>query len=213
MASASDRPDAGAGDGPGDATHDAGDARNQGRRGPRRPGQGRRGGFAGRHGDGFGFGPPPFGRRGRRRTSRGDVRLAILAVLAEQPRHGYEIIQQIGERTAWYWRPSPGSIYPTIGQLTTEGLVVADKEADGRRVIRLTEAGRRYVDEHREDLDRVWEAAGAGVDDATAELWEQLRQLNAAAMQATTAGTPEQIAAATTSISDARKAIYRLLAE
>ena len=88
--------------------------RRRGRGGLPAPGfgpGGPRGGFPGRG-----------GRRGRR-TPRGDVRSAVLALVAEQPRHGYEIIQEIGERTGGVWRPSPGSIYPTVSQLEDEGLV------------------------------------------------------------------------------------------
>ena len=76
---------------------------------------------------GFGPFPGPRGRRGGRRTSRGDIRLAVLALVAEQPRHGYEIIQEIAERSGGSWKPSPGSVYPTIQQLEDEGLVVADE--------------------------------------------------------------------------------------
>jgi DNA-binding PadR family transcriptional regulator len=171
---------------------------------------------------GPGFGPPPFGpgmrgfgprgRRGRR-TSRGDIRTAVLALVAEQPRHGYEIIQEIADRTGGAWRPSPGSVYPTLSQLEDEGLVRVE-QAEGRRVVHLTEEGTRYVDEHREELDAVWASVGRDGDDESAvELWEQLGQLHAAAAQVMAAGTPEQIATATTTITEARKAIYRLLAE
>ena len=161
---------------------------------------GPRGGFPGRG-----------GRRGRR-TPRGDVRSAVLALVAEQPRHGYEIIQEIGERTGGVWRPSPGSIYPTVSQLEDEGLVRIEK-VDGRRVVHLTEAGTSYVEEHRAELDAVWEAAGRDVDDDAAALWEQLAQLHAAAHQVMSAGTPEQITAAGAALAEARKTIYRLLAE
>ena len=156
--------------------------------------------------------PGPRGRRGRR-TSRGDIRSAVLALVAEQPRHGYEIIQEIADRTSGAWRPSPGSVYPTLSQLEDEGLVRVE-QAEGRRVVHLTEEGSRYVDEHREELDAVWASVGRDADDESAvELWEQLGQLHAAAAQVMSAGTPEQVASATATITEARKAIYRLLAE
>jgi DNA-binding PadR family transcriptional regulator len=156
--------------------------------------------------------PGPRGRRGRR-TSRGDIRAAVLALVAEQPRHGYEIIQEITERTGGAWRPSPGSVYPTLSQLEDEGLVRV-VQSEGRRVVHLTEEGTRYVEEHREELDAVWASVGRDTDDeATTELWEQLGQLHAAAAQVMSAGTPEQVATATTAITEARKTIYRLLAE
>lgn len=136
----------------------------------------------------------------------------MLALLAEHPRHGYEIIQEIGERTGGVWRPSPGSIYPTVSQLEDEGLVRTEK-VEGRRVIHLTEAGTRHVEEHRAELDAVWDTASRDVDDDAAALWEQLAQLHAAAHQVMSAGTPEQITAAGAALAEARKTIYRLLAE
>jgi DNA-binding PadR family transcriptional regulator len=171
-----------------------------------------RGGFPG-----FGPGGPRGGFPGRggrrgRRTPRGDVRSAVLALVAEQPRHGYEIIQEIGERTGGVWRPSPGSIYPTVSQLEDEGLVRIE-QADGRRVVHLTEAGTAYVGEHRAELNAVWAAVGHGADDDATALWEQLSQLHAAAQQVMSAGTPEQITAAGAALAEARKTIYRLLAE
>jgi DNA-binding PadR family transcriptional regulator len=174
-------------------------------------------GFGPGFGPAFGPGGPPRGFPGRggrrgRRTPRGDVRSAVLALVAEQPRHGYEIIQEIGERTGGVWRPSPGSIYPTVSQLEDEGLVRTEK-VEGRRVIHLTEAGARYVEEHRAELDAVWDAASRDVDDDAAALWEQLAQLHAAAHQVMSAGTPEQITAAGAALAEARKTIYRLLAE
>ncbi|AEA26069.1 PadR family transcriptional regulator [Pseudonocardia benzenivorans] len=168
------------------------------------------GGF-GPGGPGFGPGPRGFGRRGRR-TNRGDVRAAVLALVAEQPRHGYEIIQEIAARTDGAWKPSPGSVYPTLSQLEDEGLVRVE-QTDGRRVVQLTDAGTTYVAEHREELDKVWESAVRDPDDDTAELWTQLGQLHAAAQQVMATGTPEQMHTATEAITEARKAIYRLLAE
>ncbi len=176
-----------------------------GRRGRRSGGPPFRPGFGpGRHG---GF----RGRRGRR-TARGDIRVAVLALVAEQPRHGYEIIQEIAERSGGAWRPSPGSVYPTLSQLEDEGLVRIE-QTDGRRIVALTEEGTRYVGEHRDELDAVWASVGRDADDEVGPLWEQLGQLHAAVQQVTGAGTPEQITAATTALAEARKTIYRLLAE
>lgn len=198
---------------------------------PRRGGRGRRRGDGPAFGPGFGpgaFGPGPFGpgfgpggprppfgprRRRGRRTARGDVRLAVLTLVAEQSRHGYDIIAEIAARTEGRWSPSPGSVYPTISQLEDEGLVRTTKQ-DGRRVVELTEAGTAWVEEHREELDRVWESAVADDQPEPADqLWEQLAQLHAAAAQIAQAGTAEQIAEATAAITETRKAIYRLLAE
>jgi DNA-binding PadR family transcriptional regulator len=102
-------------------------------------------------------------------------------------------------------------VYPTLSQLEDEGLVRVE-QADGRRVVHLTEEGTRYVEEHRAELDAVWESVDRGDDDATA-LFEQLGQLHAAAQQVISAGTPAQITAATEALTEARKTIYRLLAE
>jgi DNA-binding PadR family transcriptional regulator len=156
-------------------------------------------------------GPGPRGRRGRR-TARGDIRLAVLALVAEQPRHGYEIIQEIADRTGGAWRPSPGSVYPTLSQLEDEGLVRVES-AEGRRVVHLTESGTTYVEEHRAELDGVWASVGQDGDDDRTALWEQLSQLHAATHQVMSAGTAEQITAAGTALAEARKTIYRLLAE
>jgi DNA-binding PadR family transcriptional regulator len=168
-------------------------------------------------GPGFGPGgrgrfPGPRGRRGRR-TARGDIRLAVLALVSEQPRHGYEIIQEIADRSGGEWRPSPGSVYPTLSQLQDEGLVRVEN-ADGRRVVHLTGTGTTFVEEHRAELDAVWESVGRdGDDDGGTALWEQLAQLHAATQQVLGAGTPEQITAASAALAEARKTIYRLLAE
>ena len=98
------------------------------------------------HGEGF-------GREGRRRMRRGDIRTAVLAVLAEQPRHGYEVIQALEDKTGGAWRPSAGSIYPTLQLLEDEGLA-RSSERDGKRVYELTEAGQA------EARTRIEEAGG-----------------------------------------------------
>ncbi|MEU7818899.1 PadR family transcriptional regulator [Pseudonocardia sp. NPDC049154] len=181
--------------------------------GPFGPGFGPGGPFGRGFGPGGrGFGPGRRGPGGRGRRGRGDVRLAVLALVAEQPRHGYEIIQEIAERSGGRWKPSPGSVYPTLSQLEDEGLVRVE-QTDGRRVVQLTEAGTAYVEEHREELDKVWSAFDGEEDGPDAALWQQLAQLYAAAQQVMATGTPEQIATATEALTEARKTIYRLLAE
>ncbi len=191
------------------------------------PGRRRRGGF-GSGGDGprgfegpdfpgeRGFGGPrgPHGRRGHRgRRSRGDIRLAVLALLSEQPRHGYEIIQEIAERTSGAWRPSPGSVYPAIQQLEDEGLVRTE-EADGRRTVHLTESGQQHVGEHSDELERVWASAERDEVNATVtSLRDQYGLLHAAVLQIASAGTDAQRETAATALAEARKTIYRLLAE
>ena len=112
---------------------------------------GHRGGHrrGGPHRRGPCFGPgfgPGFGRGQRAR--RGDVRAALLALLAEEPRNGYQLMQEIERRTEGVWRPSPGSVYPALQQLEDEGLVRA-QEGGGRKLFELTDDGREYVAEPR----------------------------------------------------------------
>src|ERR671939_154184 len=103
--------------------------------------------------EGWGFGPGGPGgwghagrHGGRGRRGRGNVRAAILALLAEETRHGYAIMTELAARSGGLWRPSPGSVYPVLQQLQDEGLV-ASRDADGRKVFDLTDAGRQYVQE------------------------------------------------------------------
>src|SRR5690242_11472731 len=118
-----------------------------------------------RHFGGPGFGPDP-GRRGPR-ARRGDVRAAILDVLAGDEMNGYQLIQQISERTGGAWKPSPGSVYPTVQQLEDEGLVEG-REVDGRRLLRLTDAGRAYVEENAEEMAATWRPFEAPAEDEEA---------------------------------------------
>ena len=147
------------------------------------------------------------GRRGGR-MRRGDIRTAVLAVLAEQPGHGYEVIQALEEKSGGAWRPSPGSVYPTLQLLEDEGLACSS-EREGKRVYELTEAG-------LEEAKQRIEAAG-GPPWADSERGGGLRsavmQLHAAARQVGGAGSPEQVERAVAIVTDARKQLYRLLAE
>jgi DNA-binding PadR family transcriptional regulator len=154
-------------------------------------------------------GPGGRGRRGQR--SRGDVRTAVLALLAEQPMHGYQIIQEITERSEGAWVPSPGSVYPTISQLADEGLVHTEK-TDGRTVARLTESGQTYASEHRDELEAVWNTAAAAGDDDITELRATGQGLVAAAAQVAHTGTPAQLAKATGLLGETRRRLYLLLA-
>ena len=139
------------------------------------------------------WGPPPRWRGPKAR--RGDVRAAILAVLAEQPMNGYQIIQEIAERSGGAWKPSPGSIYPTLQQLEDEGLVTADAEV-GRRTFTLTDEGRAYVAEHQDEVSAPWEAMSAPAADDENGLKPMLGQVATAMWQILATGTPEQQAKA-----------------
>jgi DNA-binding PadR family transcriptional regulator len=177
--------------------------------------QGRRG----RHGPPFWRGPfgPPFfggpgGFPGGRRARRGDVRSGALLLLAEEPRNGYQIMQEIEQRSGGLWRPSPGSVYPALAQLEDEGLVRVE-ERDGRRTYALTDAGRAYVEERRDDLVAPWEEMSESVDDDVAALFKELRQVGMAAVQVGHMGSAEQITGARDALANARRALYSLLAE
>jgi len=102
----------------------------------------------------------------RQRARRGAVRGAILRLLAERPMHGYELIGELEERTGGRWRPSPGSVYPTLAQLEDEGLVRAVVgEADDKKRYELTDTGRTWLAEHPvETSGRPWPGEGGGPD-------------------------------------------------
>ncbi len=178
-------------------------------------GGGHRGGpHFGRGWGGPGFGPGDFGGgpRGRRRMRRGDVRAAILVLLAEQPFNGYGLMQEIENRSEGVWRPSPGSVYPVLAQLEDEGLVTASTEGTGKS-FSLTEAGTAHVEENRESLGEPWAGLGSEVGEGRLELRNLLGQLGAALIQVSQVGTDAQIAQAREVMVDARKALYRLLAD
>ena len=166
------------------------------------------------HGRGFwpggpmGFGGPP-GRGPRRR--RGDVRAALLALLAEEPRNGYQLMQEIENRSEGVWRPSPGSVYPALQQLEDEGLIRSE-EADGRKVFRLTDAGREAAEEATA-AGPPWEAASEAVDSDVWELFGVARQVGMAIFQLAQAGSPQQLAEARDVLTNARRSLYSILAE
>jgi DNA-binding PadR family transcriptional regulator len=163
-------------------------------------------------GAGFGPGPRgPFGRGGRR-ARRGDVRLAALLLLAEEPRNGYALMQELEQRSGGLWRPSPGSVYPALAQLEDEGLI-RSREQNGGRVFELTDAGRAQVAERPEDAPAPWDAVGQAVPEEALALFGQLRQLGAAVMQVAQAGNTAQAQRAADVLDDARRSVYRILAD
>ncbi|HEX6709596.1 MAG TPA: PadR family transcriptional regulator [Rubrobacter sp.] len=150
-------------------------------------------------------------RTGRpRRMGQGDVRAAILALLSERPMHGYQLIQEIGERTGGLWRPSPGSVYPALQQLEDEGLIVIEKD-EGRKVARLTEAGTAHAEERRDELEGVWEASIGGVDEGMFEMSKLARQVFGAAMHVAVEGSGGQVAEAQKVLADAKRRLYGIL--
>jgi DNA-binding PadR family transcriptional regulator len=161
---------------------------------------------------GFGFGlggPMPPGPAPK--VKKGDVRAAALALLAEGPRNGYQIIQEIAERSQGIWRPSPGSVYPALQQLEDEGLVQSEEEG-GRRTYHLTEAGFVHLRERREGAD-PWEEVADSVSEEMVDLHRLLAQVGMAMRQVLVAGTPKQRGDARKILVDTRRALYRLLAE
>jgi DNA-binding PadR family transcriptional regulator len=178
-----------------------------------------RGGGGRRHGPPFWrgrFGPPFVGGLGGfprgPRARRGDVRAAALLLLAEDPRNGYQIMQEIEQRSGGVWRPSPGSVYPALAQLEDEGLVRVE-ERDGRRTYALTDNGRAYVDERRDGLLAPWEEMSDSVDDDVASMFKELRQVGMAVIQLGHMGSAHQVTGARDVLANARRALYSLLAE
>ncbi|NNG37033.1 PadR family transcriptional regulator [Nakamurella aerolata] len=155
------------------------------------------------------FGGPPWGPRSR--AGRGDVRSAVLALVAEQPMHGYQIIQEISRRSGGVWRPSPGSVYPTLQQLEDEGLVRA-QEQDGRRVFHLTDDGRTLAGERADEFSRLWD----GYADATGSSDEQdlgqlIAQVATAFVHVAKNGTPQELDAAREVLRRTRSDLYGIL--
>ena len=157
-----------------------------------------------------------FGAKGAPKVRRGDVRSAILDVLSGEPMNGYQVIQQIAERSNGLWKPSPGSVYPTIQQLEDEGLVEGTSP-EGRRLLRLTEAGRAHVAEHAEELAQTWrpfdEAQEVPAGGDAADLKPVIGQVMGAVWQVITTGTRQQQAEAAEILSETRRRLYTLLAD
>jgi DNA-binding PadR family transcriptional regulator len=156
----------------------------------------------------------PFGRDPRRggRMRRGDIRTALLAALREAPGHGYDVMQALEAKSGGTWRPSAGSVYPTLQLLEDEGLV-RSSERDGKRVYEITDAGRNEVERRIDDAGGLpWELAGRGGNHQI-ELRQALAQLVPAFKQVAVTGTPAQAEQAVEILRDARRKLYQLLAE
>ena len=162
----------------------------------------------------MGFGPwpgePKFHRS--RRVKRGDVRAAALALLAEEPRNGYQIIQGIAERSGGVWQPSPGSVYPALQQLEDEGLIQAETPEGGRRRYALTADGREYVDTHADEVRAPWDDVAGSVGSDAIELRHLIGQLAMAAVQVVQVGNQDQVAQARKILTDGRRKLYAILA-
>ncbi|MGN6379611.1 MAG: PadR family transcriptional regulator [Gaiellales bacterium] len=161
------------------------------------------------HPFGRGFGRGEMGGFGRGRAARGDIRAAILALLAEQPMHGYQIMQELLERSGGAWRVSPGSVYPTLAQLEDEELIQAEQQG-GKRVFSLTDAGRA---EAASGPGEPWQEVASEVPPALVELRNLSQGVRAATRQVVHAGSEKQISAAADLLRETRRKLYQLLAE
>lgn len=148
---------------------------------------------------------PRFGPR----MGRGDVRAAILSLLNEGPMHGYQIIQEIEKRSNGAWKPSPGSVYPTLQLLADEGLVLA-KESDGRKTYSLTESG---TAEAAASGSAPWEGATRWGGTRSTVLPKAGIKLAEVVGQIARGGTQKQVDDAVAVIDDARRKLYLILAE
>lgn len=141
---------------------------------------------------------------------RGDIRAAILHLLGEGPMHGYQLMQEIEDRSGGFWQPSPGSIYPNLSQLTDQGLITSTQEGS-KNIFSLTEEGTAKLAERTEPAP--WERFANEDGSGGHGLRGAMIKLGAAAQQVRHAGTAEQREAAIDIVDSARKAIYQLLAD
>jgi DNA-binding PadR family transcriptional regulator len=165
------------------------------------------------HGPGPGPFGPGFGRghgRGHGRGRRGNVRAALLALLTERPMHGYEMIKELDSRTGGIWKPSPGSVYPTLQLLEDEGLIVSE-ESGGRKRFTLTDAGQKEATAAA--ANAPWnefseESVSTGHDtrEAVFGIMNALRQIG---ME----GSSEQWQRAVTVLTETKRKLYGILAE
>jgi DNA-binding PadR family transcriptional regulator len=198
----------GPGDDPGEGSgHRGGPGRHGGHRhqgGPRGEG------FGGGPFGGFGLGGGPRGRG--RKARRGDIRTAALLLLAEEPRNGYQIMQEVEERSDGVWRPSPGSVYPALQQLEDEGLIRSE-EVDGRKLFVLTDAGKAFVQERGADRPAPWEQMSGDVSGQAHELGKLMREVASAFVQVMKTGSEAQMGEARKVLAGAKRDLYRILAD
>ena len=157
----------------------------------------------------------PRGFRGGPRGPRakvGNLRLAILALLQEESRNGYSMIQETAQRSGGLWQPSPGSMYPALAGLEDEGLITVQPQ-DGKKTYALTELGLKYVQDNAEALKAPWASEQEGGRGNHIELRQALHALMGAVKQVAQAGSEAQIKEAASILNTARKGMYRLLAE
>jgi DNA-binding PadR family transcriptional regulator len=168
----------------------------------------------GRGPGGFGFGSfspgGPFGRS--RKARRGDIRTAALLLLAEEPRNGYQIMQEVQERSNGMWSPSPGSVYPALAQLEDEGLI-SSQDSEGRKLFVLTDAGRELLAKRDADAPTPWDAIGRDVSGGAVALGKTMREVAFAFTQVIRTGSEAQIEKAGEVLVSVRRDLYRILAD
>lgn len=189
-----------------------------------REGSEREYGQRGRHGYGRGRGfgdfgqfgwPPqrPGGRFGRgRKARRGDIRTAALLLLSEEPRNGYQIMQEVEHRSEGVWRPSPGSVYPALQQLEDEGLIRSE-EIEGRKLFHLTDAGQAEIAKREQGAPAPWEEMNSDFGEKAQELGQAGRSVAVAFVQVMRTGNEAQMEQAKVVLANARRDLYRILAE
>jgi DNA-binding PadR family transcriptional regulator len=173
-----------------------------------------RSGFGGFESFGFGGFGPGGARRGRgRKARRGDIRTAALLLLVEEPRNGYQIMQEVQERSDGVWRPSPGSVYPALQQLEDEGLIRSSEGGGTGKVFELTDAGRAHVQQRDSDAPAPWEQMSGNVSDQAHELGRTMREVASAFTQVIRNGSEAQIGQAGKVLAATRRDLYRILAD
>ncbi len=143
------------------------------------------------------------------RAQRGDVKAAILSLVKEAPRHGYDIIVEIEQRSNGAWKPSPGSIYPTLQVLEDQGLL-SGSDSDGKRIYSITDLGNEFL-ENLPGGGVRWEQFQEGPFGGVTELRDRMFQLGAAVMQVAASGEREQAEAVVKLLGETKKKIYRIL--
>jgi DNA-binding PadR family transcriptional regulator len=133
-------------------------------------------------------------------------------LLAEEPRNGYQIMQEVQERSEGAWHPSPGSVYPALQQLEDEGLIRSEED-DGRKRFVLTDAGKEYLDQRDPEARAPWEQFAGEFSNQAAELGKLMREVAFAFAQVMRTGSEGQMSEARKVLIAARRDLYRILAD
>jgi DNA-binding PadR family transcriptional regulator len=178
----------------------------------RMQGRGGHGRGYGRHSGDDDFGGDGSGGGGRQRRRRGDIKYLLLELIAEQPRHGYDLIKALEQRHAGFYRPSPGSVYPTL-QLLEDGGYVWGEQVEGKKIYSITSSGEELLAERRADIDSRPRGPRAAEREQLGSLRQSATALFDSVRQVARHGSPEQVAAVQQIIAQARREVYRTLAQ